>query len=193
MNTLFLSPHADDSTLFGAYTLLRHKPTLVICLYSKIQGLRGGPMHGTRAAEEEEASKVLGVEDLRMLSVPDGLEFVPYESGARGEMLEHLRFEFRHLDEDVCPDRVFAPVVYDTLGHFDHDMIGTLARDIFGDRVTYYHTYRRGSARERSETQVSQEPHWPAIKFQAMACYASQINLDNTRPWFSDWDKEWYA
>lgn len=32
MPSVFLSPHPDDETLFGAFTLLRHRPTVVVAL-----------------------------------------------------------------------------------------------------------------------------------------------------------------
>src|SRR3990167_6541633 len=38
---LLISPHNDDESLFAAYTILRHKPLVVICTDSYIQPNRG--------------------------------------------------------------------------------------------------------------------------------------------------------
>lgn len=51
MSSVFLAPHSDDETLFGAFTLLRHKPHVIICT-------QGGP---EREAETEAACQILGV------------------------------------------------------------------------------------------------------------------------------------
>ncbi len=39
MTKILLTPHADDETLFAAYTLLREKPLVVLCF-------TGAPRHG---------------------------------------------------------------------------------------------------------------------------------------------------
>ena len=48
MSAVFLAPHHDDETLFGAFTLLRHKPHVIVCT-------PGGP------AETAAACQILGV------------------------------------------------------------------------------------------------------------------------------------
>lgn len=50
--SVFLSPHNDDEALFGAFTLLRHRPRVVICLYDGEQ----------RADESRMACAILGCE-----------------------------------------------------------------------------------------------------------------------------------
>lgn len=51
---LFLAPHSDDETLFGAYSIISHKP-LVIVFNSK-------DLTEERKEESRQAMKILGVE-----------------------------------------------------------------------------------------------------------------------------------
>jgi LmbE family N-acetylglucosaminyl deacetylase len=48
---VFLAPHGDDETLFGAFTLLQHKPHVIVCCDRGI----------TRLAETAAACALLGV------------------------------------------------------------------------------------------------------------------------------------
>lgn len=175
MRPLFISPHNDDETLFGAYTLMRHKPDVVVCLWGMTQpGITGTE----RLRETERALKILGIENFSQWGISD----------ARPEW-ETIVCDLRQLGPR---ELVFAPAV-ELGGHDHHNMLGDIADRVFGpDCVTHYATYVRESARTRTDNEVPYEPTWPARKLRAMACYTSQINLDNTRPWFSDWDREWY-
>lgn len=175
MRPLFLSPHSDDETLFGSYTLLRHNPEVIICLRGTTQT---GISYERRATEANCASWWLGIDTPTHWPCDDGK--VDWD-------------EVRSRMKLLAPrDQVFAPMV-ELGGHHEHNMIGGMADEVFGwENVTHYATYVRGHGRSQTETQVSYEPDWPAKKFKAMACYVTQINLDNTRPWFSDWDREWY-
>lgn len=103
--------------------------------------------------------------------------------GYRMQDLDKGRLDIEH---------VWAPLVEDG-GHEDHNEVGRIAAEIFPGRVSFYATYRRGFTRTRTDTEVMPEPEWPAVKFRAMSCYASQINLENTRPWFAadDMLREW--
>lgn len=50
--SVFLASHNDDEALFGSFTLLRHRPLVVICLYDG----------EARAEESRQACAVLGCE-----------------------------------------------------------------------------------------------------------------------------------
>jgi len=68
---LFLSPHNDDEALFGAFTIMREKPLVLIVTDSHIQYLRGdGITPGQRRLETQRAMKKLGVE-IYFLDIPD--------------------------------------------------------------------------------------------------------------------------
>ena len=178
---LFLSPHHDDETLFAAFTLLRLKPHVIFCTTPKAQE-RYGITADQRFPEARRAMDVLGIENYRTWPYHD-------DRDATDAMI---------LDLSCWADTyafVWAPM-YETDGHAGHNQVSIAATSAFGaDRVRFYATYRRGSARSRTDTEVTPEPDWPALKFRAMACYESQINLDNTRPWFAADDalREWVA
>jgi LmbE family N-acetylglucosaminyl deacetylase len=175
MTVLFLSPHNDDETLFGAYTLLRERPTVVVCLWGTSQSTVSG---AARVLETERALEVLGVDDFRQWSMSD----TNVDAGV-------LELRMRDLGDF---DLVFAPMVEDG-GHEQHNLVGELARKVFPN-VQGYATYRRGSGRTQTPVAVPFSPGWPALKLRAMACYESQIEIENTRPWFFDDDayREWY-
>jgi hypothetical protein len=81
---------------------------------------------------------------------------------------------------------VYAPAVEEG-GHDQHNLIGTLAADVFRERVQPYLTYRRGFMRTRSDNEVPYTAEMVALKLRALACYRSQIALrDNTEAWFMD-------
>lgn len=180
MTSLFLSPHADDETLFGAYSLLRERPTVVVCLLGTTQGIHGE----VRVRETDEAMKVLDIEDVRHWRICDDRH--------ENELRPWLKQDMLRIAAERELDVVFAPMVEDG-GHDQHNLIGELARQVFPN-VQGYATYRRGGGRTQTTNEVSFDPDWPARKLAAMACYRSQIRIENTRPWFFDDDayREWY-
>lgn len=181
MSALFLAPHNDDETLFGAYTLLAAKPTVVVCLWGTTQGIHGD----VRVRETKEAMKVLDIEDVRHLYVPDDRRSQDLALWLRQGMLR--------ISAEREFSTVFAPMIEDG-GHEQHNLVGELALEIF-DHVIPYATYRRGHGRTKTSIEVGCRPEWPARKLAAMACYKSQIRLESTRPWFFDVDaqREWYG
>lgn len=96
------------------------------------------------------------------------------------------------LDAAHLPEIVLAPM-YEVGGHCQHNALALAAIEVFGGRCRGYATYKRGHTRTQTDFEVPHEPEWPAKKLRAMACFASQINLANTRPWFSNWDREFMA
>lgn len=175
---LFLSPHHDDETLFASMTLLRLKPDVIFCTTPKVQE-RYGITADQRLAEAVAAMDVLGIENYRTWPYPD-------DTDATDSMVIDLTC---WLDTYAF---VWAPM-WEHDGHFGHNAVNQAAVKVFGDRCRFYATYRRGSARTRTEHEVFPEPDWPARKLRAMACYESQVNLPNTRAWFDDWSREWVA
>jgi LmbE family N-acetylglucosaminyl deacetylase len=79
---------------------------------------------------------------------------------------------------------VFAPAVEEH-GHEQHNTVGRLAQDVFGERVTYYPTYAPRGQRSRTGVEVPPPTaHEIALKLRALSCYESQITNPATRPWF---------
>lgn len=178
MTSLFLAPHNDDETLFGAYTLLRERPLVVVCTFGMGQP---GVLGVDRMLETIDALGVLGVD-----SHSSFMQWPVMDVNPDVDRLERLMLELGEFEQ------VFAPMV-EVGGHEQHNLIGELARQVFPN-VQGYATYRRGDFRTRTQNEVAFDPDWPARKLAAMACYRSQIRIENTRPWFFDDDayREWY-
>ncbi len=181
MRSLFLAPHSDDETLFGAFTLLRHKPDVIICL-------RDGD---EREGETARAMEILGIENWR---------FWPYEQTSPD--WDGIRVSLESWLPGNAPphqyERVFAPHYdFKANGHSEtgvpprgwgvmqHDMIGKIAHQLFGERYSPYCLYTRWGGRMKG-VEIPFEPHWPALKLRALACYESQIVNATTATWFID-------
>lgn len=182
MTALMLDPHGDDAALFACFTLLKHRPNVIVCLTSQLQANRGGPTAATREAETSAALGVLGIYGWEQWRVkddrPDWVAVTRLMEGAR---------------EAYQPDVVFAPE-FEVGGHEHHNAVAEIAARVFGaDRVQPYLTYVRGSARSDWATEVIPKPEWIALKHRALACFTSQIELEATRPWFMDSLREWVA
>lgn len=158
---LFLSPHSDDESLFGAYTLLRHQPHVVICL----EGRRARHLvpNKVRVAETAAAMEILGC-GFRQLRVPcDPPDWTKVE--------EHL-IRFR-------PERVWAPLP-ELDGHPQHNALGNLAAHLWPGRVEFYSTYTLHGGRSQVGTRVEEEPGWRQLKKRALGCYHSQNSKPDT-------------
>lgn len=179
---LFLSPHNDDSALFGSFTLLREKPLVVTVLRSDLQERRGrGITAAMREQEDRAAFDVLGIDAHQQWPYIDSdPDWYRIEGGFKG------------MGE---PEHVYAPCPYDEGGHEHHDRIGRLALEVFGpERVTLYHTYRNGRGRETSSDRVPiLDPDWVRLKLCALTCYESQIREPSTGHHFAESLYEWYA
>lgn len=185
---LFLAPHNDDETLFGAFTLLAWHPDVIVCFLSDKQRADGIESH-VRSIETGWALKLLGGTGTYMQSSV-------LDTARDDEAVEYLRpiFEDAHeifgrmagRDGPHAPyDVIFAPAVEDG-GHEQHSLVGDLASRVFGERVVHYLTYRRGYGRSSSSVEVPFRPEWPALKLAAMSMYRSQSALPSTAPWFMD-------
>lgn len=177
---LFLSPHNDDETLFGAYTLMHEKPLVVICTDSVRQFKRGEKdiTAKLRWEETQRAMKILGCDVMR-LGIPDD------ELNGRDLMKE--------LEKFGNVEKVFAPAMQG--GNNDHDIVSFAARALFGDKVIQYTTYSREALHTTGKTEVSPKNHTEKIKkISALTCYQSQIHYPPTAPHFDavKGKSEWY-
>ncbi len=176
---LILEPHADDCALFCAYATFPERTTIVTVLgRSEVQGQDSE----LRLDEAEEAARIL----------QSGYQ--SWDISDRSPDWQLVEAKMRVIDSEFDWDDVFAPMP-EHGGHEQHDRVGGLAGSIFGQRCRFYATYKRGSARTQTENEVIPEDGWRARKMRAMSCYSSQIDLDNTRPWFQsdDYLREWVA
>jgi len=164
---LFISPHNDDEALFGAYTLLREKPLVLMVTDSYIQFNRGDRITAEQRRQET-------INALKILGCP------VFFAGLRDDTLseEKLRLLFPNF---VGFKKIYAPAIHEN-GNFHHNMIGKVAKEFF--EVTTYTSYNRtnlwiNGTREIKPTQIEID-----IKNQALNCYTSQINLPSTAPHF---------
>jgi LmbE family N-acetylglucosaminyl deacetylase len=157
---LFLSPHNDDETLFGAFTILRERPMVVVCLDSYVQVNRGSQNCNAdaRRLETIAAMKILN---------PDR---PPVFLGFRDDSIYSLELEDA-LKQFGQPEMVYAPAI-ETGGHEQHNLIGALARRVFKNGQHYMTYTKAGKSTGRP---VPYEPEWPLLKLRALACYQSQI------------------
>ncbi len=165
---VLFAPHNDDETLFAAFTVLKHRPMVVVCFQSS--GDYGDA--ATREAETRDAMNVLGAEGVEQW---------------RGGDIES---QMREFDALARPTHVWAPDV--DASHPDHRTVASAAARVFGDRVVTYHTYRDGEKVRRGQP-VEFEPVWVQQKLRALARYTSQITHPRAHQFFVDDLREYYG
>jgi LmbE family N-acetylglucosaminyl deacetylase len=175
---LFISSHADDAALFGAYTLMREKPLVLTITDSFIQSNRGDNITADmRWAEDIEAMKILGC-SLILGGIRDD---IIDEWGVKNLLSKFYNF-----------DTVYAPAVQG--GNEQHDLIGRLAKERFPNAIQYS-TYAKDEWITRGKTDLHHTPDEYQLKMKALDCYKSQISLSSTAPHFEAQRKdgsEWY-
>lgn len=164
MTDVFLSPHNDDETLFGSFTLLRHKPLVVVCLRSQVQFDRG---YGITSAEREwETGRAMRVLGCRWVQLPV-IDREPTRHVA--DLIEELR----RVAPPETTDRVFAPAM-EIGGHAHHNLICEIADSIY-ENVEHYMTYT--SEGKSVGRPVPFETDWVYLKTRALSAYRSQSSL----------------
>lgn len=166
-SAVLFSPHADDETLFAAFTLLRHRPRVVICFPSAGD-------YGETWERTEESRDAVGMLGAGPVEQWDGDELVA---------------KMRELDQRERPERVFAPA--ELASHPDHVAVARAARAVFGQRVTAFHTYDAGG-KVRSGTPAPFEPGWIEHKLRALARYKTQIQHPRAHAFFLEDLREFY-
>ncbi len=161
---VFLSPHSDDEILFGAYTIMREKPLVVICTHATTQGDNGYE----RAMESYRAMKMLGASVMFL-----GID----EDELTKELLEK---KLRFLDSDDYL-WIYAPE-YEKGGNPHHNIVASAA-EIFGSHIQTYKTYSGLESRTIGK-EVIPTPEELELKKRAIACYKTQIENPNTAHYF---------
>ena len=177
---LFFSPHNDDETLFGAFTVQRERPLVVIVFDGYVQLLRGEKaLMQQRRAETLSAIDELGALPPLFLGYRDDRE-VP----------ESFADNIRNLIERHRPEKVWAPAVEES-GHAQHNTVGRVVHAVF-PATQHYMTYTRAFGKSRG-VEVKPEPDMICRKLRALACYRSQIEVENCRDHFLGDMREYYA
>lgn len=154
MRCVFLAPHHDDETLFGAFTLIGEQP-LVVVVYD------GGP---EREAETNAAMRILGCEVEHWRIPVDGQPLTVTD-----------------IRERVEVDAVYAPLAEND-GQPQHNLIGELAIGLDAHVIPYL-TYT-AAGKSTDGIPVPYEPGWVALKLAALACYPSQSGHPSHAPHF---------
>ena len=158
---LLLSPHNDDETLFAAYTILREKPFVIIVTDSYIQEERGDKITwDQRRRETEQALTMLGSE-AHFLGIPD-------------TDLNH--FELHEILKVYDAEVIYAPAIQG--GHRQHDMVGEVARELWGKKVKYYATYTKTDLTPKGDVEIKPTEIEKQMKNDALDCYTSQIRIN---------------
>lgn len=169
MPSVFLAPHNDDETLFGAFTLARDKPIVINILWCGHQ----------RAHETLNALEILGCQ---------GEQWRHADEADPDWSLIETRLR---LLADNTDGTVYAPAPETVGGNQHHDALGRLAGKVFGRRVTYYATY---TDKGKSDgTPVEMRPEWVGLKLRALACYPSQYEHPSHAPHFVRGLEEFYV
>lgn len=167
-DVIVLAPHQDDETLFCAATLLRYRPLVVSITDSYIQPARGevGCDADTRRKETIEAMKIAGC-PVVFLGIKDT------------ELTEDI---LRERLKDFNPARVYAPAIQG--GNAQHDMVGKVAKELFGDRCELYTTYTKTELYTTGNWEIKLSQAEKTLKTNMLNCYTSQLSLMATHPHF---------
>lgn len=188
MINLFVSPHNDDESLFGAFTLCRWadeeacargkshpvvSPRLLVCFDSFIQVTRGFE-RATAARRREET--LLAVEHLGLKR--DQVDFLglsdlsPTQEGVNKALSWYMQ-------SAPLIDQVMFPK-FERAGHPHHNLVsqGVHALNLKTTKQVQFLTYTT-LGRSTSPVTVTPKPQWVAKKLKALACYTSQHEIVN--------------
>jgi LmbE family N-acetylglucosaminyl deacetylase len=172
---LWVAPHNDDETLFGAFTIQRHQPDVVIVFGSYIQYRRGHQRCTAvqRMQESYDALRCLGIpqEKVHFLDFNDAEAWRPEAIAAALEQWH--------------PSEVWIPLVEDG-GHHQHNLVGVAGLKAFpNSRIHRYLTYTTAgkSTSTASSMAVPVTGAMVLRKLQALACYRTQLEIDELGCW----------
>lgn len=167
-DVIFLSVHNDDESLFGAFTLIRVKPLVIVVTDSYIQPERGdlGCTAEIRRQETIEAMKIaecpvvfLGIKDTELTE-------------------EVLRERLKHFK----PEQIYVPAIQG--GNAQHDLVGKVAMELFGNKCERYTTYTKTELYTTGNYEIKPKHDEMDKKLRMLNCYESQLNLGSTLPHF---------
>lgn len=168
LNKIFLSPHNDDESLFGCYTILREKPLVVIVTDSYIEHERGDKATTQQRIEEtKQACKLMGVE-VQFLHIPD-----------KSLNADNLAEAFSKLKADI----VYAPAV-EIDGNRQHNLVGAMASIQFN--TIHYMTYTLHTTKSIGTEMIIPTEEEKKIKAECLKCYPSQLAIPTTAPFFEN-------
>lgn len=169
---IFLAPHNDDETLFGAFTIMRHKPQVVIVFDGYLQAMRGAPITAEQRREETRAA-------LMEMGAPPPL-FLGHSDACLDVEQMTLKLQIEAIIANYGSGVIFAPAA-EFEGHHQHNIVANMASEVSGN-IVHYMTYTRTG--KSTGQRVPATSDMICRKLRALACYRSQIELANTREHF---------
>jgi LmbE family N-acetylglucosaminyl deacetylase len=167
MSAILFAPHGDDESLFAAYTCMRERLHVIVCSQDANPDVRR-----KRSIETTNAISILGCSHQ---------EWPMSAADINWNQARELAQAWAKMD----PPRVYAPAVHPQ-GHEQHNRVGELALEVYGDKVIPYCTYAPRGQRQIGEIEVIPSADEISRKLRAIACYRTQIENPPTRPWFFD-------
>lgn len=165
---LFIAPHNDDEALFGAFTLMREKPLVLVVTDSYIQPKRGD----TGCSAIERRNETIAAMKLAGCAVVFG---GIHDDELNPSHLFSLYKSFQNFD------KVYVPTVQG--GNPQHDLIRLVANDYFKN-IAGYTTYTKTELWTEGTLEVVPTPEELELKEKMLWCYQSQIKLPSTKPHF---------
>lgn len=154
---------------------------MVIVFDGVVQGQRGAHITAEqRRRESMAAMRELTVAPPLFLGYPD-------TEDAPASLVDNLR----NIIERNKPERVWAPAIEEN-GHAQHNIVGRCVRALF-PATQHYLTYTRTGGKSTNGVPVEIGPGDIQAKLRALACYDSQIELENCREHFTRDQREFYA
>ncbi len=172
---LLVSPHNDDETLFGAFTLLREKCLVVVVFDGYVQGNRGLPVTAEqRRKETDRACRILQAgpcyQRSPSLSPDYGADFLGFRDDAPPAVEEITDWLLSYGAEAI-----YAPA-WEPNGHPQHNLVACACDGL--PVVERYMTYTPAGKSISNRPVEIKDGSWIALKHRALACYESQMNLD---------------
>lgn len=164
-NMVVISPHNDDEVLFTGYTLMRHRPQVIVVTDSFIQDERGdvGCDMETRRNESISACAFLGC-PVSFLGIRDT------------ELTER---ELKKRLKNIEADTIYIPA-YHKDGNAQHNLINKVCLEVFPkEKIEQYCSYSRNDLMIKGNYEVKPTKEEMERKNKAMNFYVSQINLDS--------------
>lgn len=166
---IFLSVHNDDETLFGAYTLMRLRPLVIVVTDSWIQPLRGDYSCDLQTRRDET------VKAMALVGCP-----VVFLGMKDSELTEEALKERLKL---FNPETIYVPAIQG--GNVHHDLVGKVCLELFAKKCERYTTYTKTDLYTTSNWEIKPTAQEMELKNKMLDCYQSQINLLSTTPHFA--------
>lgn len=161
-DVIFVSPHQDDETLFGGYTLMHRKPLVLVVTDGYTEHhLSKGITPEIRRKETLAAMSILNCK----------VEFIGIKDTELTE--DKVKQALRKYE----PSKIYAPKPNSS--NEQHNLIGSSVYELWPDKTIYYSTYTAESLTPRGDIRVLPvDFNEVNLKIDALNCYDSQIGIN---------------